>query len=163
VELGRSNGGRGFDTFGYPELLAIQEQSKLLSAVAGWRITPLSFAETRESERIMGMAASGSYFQVFGLRPALGRFFTPEEDRVPGANPVVVLSFQFWQDRFSGDRAVLGRTIDINRRQFTVIGVAPAISSDTCPSCAPTCISRSRCLALRARDLTRGRIGSPAG
>jgi predicted permease len=125
VELGRTNGGRGFDTFGYPEFVAIQEQSKLLSAVAGWRITPLSFAESRESERIMGMAASGSYFQIFGLRPAFGRFFTPEEDRVPGANPVVVLSYQFWQDRFSGDRAVLGRTIDINRRQFTVIGVAP--------------------------------------
>ena len=125
VELGRTNGGRGFDTFGYPELRAMQEQSKLLSAVAGWRITPLSFAETGSSERIMGMAASGSYFQIFGLRPALGRFFTTDEDRVPGANPVTVLSYQFWQDRFNGDRAILGRTIDINRRQFTVIGVAP--------------------------------------
>ena len=126
VEVGRTNGGRGFDTFGFPEFVAIRNQSRLLSAIAAWRMTPLSFAESTGSERIMGMAASAEYFQIFGLKPAIGRFYTPAEDRVPGENPVAVLSYQFWQDRFHGDRAIIGRTIDLDRRKVTVIGVAPA-------------------------------------
>ena len=126
VEIGRTNGGGGFDTFSFPELIDLQSQAKSLDAIAGWRLVPLSFSAGRESERIMAMAASADYFTVFGLKPALGRFYSREEDRVPDANPVAVVSHAFWRDRLASDPAVIGKTIDINRHVFTVIGVAPA-------------------------------------
>ena len=74
----------------------------------------------------MGLAASAEYFSALGLSPALGRFYSSVEDRDPGSHALVVLGHQFWQNRLGGDRNILGRTIDINRRRFTIVGVAPA-------------------------------------
>jgi predicted permease len=75
-------------------------------------------------ELVAGVAATGDFFSVLGTRPALGRFFSPEEDQAPGGHPVVVLSHRFWTGSFGGDRWVLGTTVNINRVPFTVIGVA---------------------------------------
>jgi predicted permease len=125
VDMGRRTGGRGFDSFSYVEILDVRNQSQTLDHVAGWRFTPLSFSTGRESERIMGIAVSAEYFPAMGLRPAHGRFFSLAEDRDPGANPVVVLGYRFWRDRFGADPKVIGKTIDINRRQFIVLGVTP--------------------------------------
>ena len=69
---------------------------------------------------------SGNYFDVLGVRPALGRGFLAEEDRTPNSHPVVVFSDNFWQRRFAGDPSVVGRTVTLNGRAFTVIGVGPA-------------------------------------
>lgn len=124
VEIGRSVGGRGFDTFSFPELLDMREQARTLEHIAGWRFTPLSFSTGQESERIMGLAASAQYFPALGLTPALGRFYSTAEDRTPGASALVVPGHHFRQNRFNADRNILGRTIDINRRQFTIIGCA---------------------------------------
>ncbi len=125
LEVGRSMGGQGFDTFSYPELLDMRAQARTIESVAGWRFTPLSMSAGPESERIIGLAVSAEYFPTLGLAPARGRFYTPAEDRDPGANPLVVLSYRFWQNRFAADPAIVGRTLDLNRRQFTVVGVAP--------------------------------------
>jgi predicted permease len=69
---------------------------------------------------------TGNYFQVLGVRPALGRLFGPEDDRVPGASPVLVISHGAWQRRFGGSADVVGRTIRVNGAPFTIIGVGPA-------------------------------------
>ena len=111
VDMGRSTGGRGFDTFSYPEILDMRSQSHTLDHVAGWRFTPLSFSAGQESERIMGLAALAEYFPALGLTPALGRFYSLDEDRVPGANPVAVLSHCFWRDRLGADPKAVGSTI----------------------------------------------------
>lgn len=137
VEVGRSNGGRGFDSFSFPELRDMQTRLRTLDAVAGWRMTPVSFSAGSESERIMGMSASAEYFDVFGLVPLFGRFYTRAEDRVPGENPLVVLSHRFWTNRFAGERSMLGRTIDLNRQQFTVIGVMPEQFGGHIPAVQP--------------------------
>ena len=125
VDMGRRTGGRGFDSFSYPEIMDVRSQSQTLDHVAGWRFAPLSFSTGQESERIMGLAASAEYFPALGLTPALGRFYSLDEDRVPGANPVAVLSHRFWRDRLGADPNAVGSTIDINRRRFTVVGVLP--------------------------------------
>ena len=77
-----------------------------------------------ESERTIGMRASASYFEVFGVAPAHGRVFRADEDQ-PGRDQVVVLSDRLWKRRFGGDLAILGQQIRINELQHTVIGIMP--------------------------------------
>jgi predicted permease len=74
-------------------------------------------------ERVFGSLVSGNYFDVLGVRAALGRTFAPDEDRTPGTHPVVVISYGLWQRRFAADPALIGKTIRLNQRDFTVIGV----------------------------------------
>jgi putative ABC transport system permease protein len=69
--------------------------------------------------------ATANYFPLLGVRPALGRFYTPDEDRVGNAAPVVVLSHRLWRSRFGGDTAILGKTIRLDGKTYSVIGVAP--------------------------------------
>jgi predicted permease len=126
VEIGRTTGGRGFDTFSYPELLDMREQVPALEHVAGWRMQPLSHSVGDRGSRVAGLLVSHNYFDAMAVAPARGRVFTAEEDRTPGAHPVAVVSHAFWQDQLGGDPDVLGTTLTLNRRDFTVIGVAPA-------------------------------------
>ena len=68
---------------------------------------------------------SGNLFQAMGITPALGRFFRPDETVVPGRDAVVVLGYDFWIDEFAADPSAIGRTVQLNGLDFTVIGVAP--------------------------------------
>jgi predicted permease len=78
------------------------------------------------TERVTGQIVSGNYFAVLGVRPALGRFFLPEEDSTPNTHPVVVISHGLWWQRFGADPTVIGKTISVNAYRYTIIGVAPA-------------------------------------
>jgi predicted permease len=71
-----------------------------------------------------GELVSGTYFPVLGVGAAIGRTFTPDDDRVPGGHPVAMLSYGYWQSRFAGDRSILGKTLTVNGHNFTVVGVA---------------------------------------
>jgi predicted permease len=68
---------------------------------------------------------SASFWPLFGVQPALGRFFTPTEDQLPQGTPVAVLGYGYWQSHFGGARDVLGKPIRIGRSDYTIIGVAP--------------------------------------
>jgi predicted permease len=76
--------------------------------------------------RVFGEIVSGNYFDVIGVRAALGRTFSPDEDRAPLTHPVVVLSHNSWQRHFGGDPAIVGRSVTLNGHAFTVVGVGPA-------------------------------------
>ncbi|HSE53993.1 MAG TPA: ABC transporter permease, partial [Gemmatimonadales bacterium] len=79
-----------------------------------------------ESARQMDVSlVSASFWPMFEVVPALGRFFGEEEDRTPGGSPVVVLGYGFWQSEFAGDPAVIGKQLLVGPRAYTVIGVAP--------------------------------------
>src|ERR1700730_3965261 len=75
--------------------------------------------------RTWGYLATGNYFDVLGVKPALGRVFHQAEDRHEGDAPFAVLSYDCWIGRFGGDPTVIGRTVRLNRTPFTVVGVAP--------------------------------------
>src|SRR5919202_810113 len=99
------------------------------------QITPAHFLDWREqrtanlavgdeAERIDLAMTSADFFDVFGVRPARGRFFQPEEEKA-GHAPVVVIGRGLWQRRFGGDPEVVGRQITLDGRAYTVVGVAP--------------------------------------
>jgi predicted permease len=77
-----------------------------------------------QAESVNGQAVSGGYYAGLRVQPILGRAITNEDDK-PGAAPVVVLSHQFWQERFGSDPAVIGQPLKLNRESFTIIGVTP--------------------------------------
>jgi putative ABC transport system permease protein len=125
VDIGRTTGGRGFDTFSYPELLAMREAPTPLTAIAGWTWRPLSLGTASGGKRVLALLASHNYFEILGVKPHLGRFISAAEDAMPGAGPVVVVSYRFWTEQLGADPGAIGRAIDLNRRSFTVIGVTP--------------------------------------
>ncbi len=71
----------------------------MLSGLVAYFQRPFSLSDGSQSERVIGQIVSGNYFAVLGVRPALGRFFLPEEDRTPGANPVIVIGHGLWRRR----------------------------------------------------------------
>ena len=120
----------GMSSNSWPGYRDLRDRTETLAGVAAARMTAFSFSasaavsETR-AERIFGMLVSANYFEVLGIRPALGRTFRPEEDRTPGAHPVAVISHALWQTRLGGDPAIVGKEIRVNTKRFTVIGVMP--------------------------------------
>jgi len=124
VLLVRGNG-QG-STLSYPDFKVLRERNEVLSDLALYTQAPISFGNNVRSEVVLGAMVSGNYFDVLGIKPAFGRGFLPEEDRTAGTHPVVVLNHSFWQSRFDSDPAVVGKTIVLNNRPFTVIGIAPA-------------------------------------
>lgn len=125
VQLGRTQGGDGFDTFSYPDLADYRETSRTLAGVAGSWSTAVHLSTGRETERVDAAVVSGNYFDVLGVRPALGRGYLPEEDEAAAGVRAVVLGYGLWQRWFGGERSVVGATVRLNGEPFTVVGVAP--------------------------------------
>jgi hypothetical protein len=83
-----------------------------------------TMTEPDHSQRVRALEVSDGYFRVMEAKPYLGRFFVPD-DFAPGKQQVAILSYDFWQQKFAGDRAIVGKTISLNLKPFVVIGVAP--------------------------------------
>ena len=126
-----------FLTTSYPDYRDYRDHLKLLGGLAVAQPHPLSIGEEDHAERIWGELVSGNYFAVLGVKPALGRFFSPEEygDK-PGGYPVAVIGYGLWKRRYNGDPDAIGRTIRVNRQQLTIIGVAPAEFRGSMPGLA---------------------------
>ena len=103
----------------------LRERLQSFRDIIAFRMTPLYVGKPGEVERAYGLLVSGNYFSGLGLRPALGRFLSPGEVVKAGADPVAVISYDYWQTRFAGDPGTLGRTLRVNGRDLTIIGVAP--------------------------------------
>jgi predicted permease len=84
----------------------------------------VSWSHGGQSENLQGQLVSGNYFSVLGVNVALGRTIAAADDRVPGASPVVVLRYAFWQQQFASDPHIIGKELTLNGHKFTVIGVA---------------------------------------
>jgi predicted permease len=122
----RTEDGSGGISASYHFYRQVQEASTTLNDVAVWSKVTLSLSTGGEGQPASGNLVSGNYFEVLGVRPALGRFFLPAEDATPLTHPVVVLSHAFWSGRLAGDSGVVGRAVQVNGQPYTVIGVAPA-------------------------------------
>jgi predicted permease len=117
-----------YDNFSYREYLDIRDHTRSFEGViANAALGTVGFAaEPGTAPRARaGMMVSGNYFRVLGVEPRMGRGFRDDEDQAPGRDAVVVLGPDFWKTEFAGDPTVVGRTVRLNGRDFTVIGVAP--------------------------------------
>lgn len=111
--------------FSYPMFRDLEREQTVFTGLAAHRAFGANLALGDQTVDGEGMLVSGSYFPVLGVRPALGRLLTPEDDRTPGEHPVAVLSHRFWTNQMGGDAGVLNSTVVVNGRPMTVVGVAP--------------------------------------
>lgn len=111
-------------TLSYPDYIDFASVSGFSQVGAYSGRNSMTMGRGPEARRVTVNGVSASFFSLLGVRPALGRFFTPDED-APGAAPTVVLSWEFWERAFGKDPGVLGRALDIGSEAWTVIGVAP--------------------------------------
>ena len=117
--------------FSYPEYMNLRNQQTAFQSViaASWpaRVLVSSPGESGgdQSTPAQAQLVSGNYFDALGINAALGRVFGPDEDRVAGGNPVVVLSHAYWQRQYRGDAHVVGRLLRIRNTSFTIVGVTP--------------------------------------
>ncbi len=125
VSLQNTVGFQLLSAFSYPNYKDFRDRNDVLAGLIGYRFAPLSVSHDGVNEKLWGYIVTGNYFEVLGVKAALGRAISPHDDRLPGAHPVTVLSYQYWQQRFGGDPGVIGKNLIVNGRSFTVIGVAP--------------------------------------
>jgi predicted permease len=114
----------GSGTVSYPLYRDIRDRKQVFTGVMCRFPLALSVAHQGQTDRVEGELVSGNYFEVLGVPAALGRTFTPEDDRTPGGHPLAVLSYDFWSERFGADPKILGQTILVNNFPLTVIGVS---------------------------------------
>ncbi len=126
--IGFDNKPSSYDSWAYPAFrlmrAAAKEQAELI-AVGYWTRTDLTYRSDQETEKAYCQYVSGWMFDSFGLRPALGRLLTENDDLKPMANPVAVISYDYWTRRFGRDPKVLGRTFRMGNDIFEIVGVGP--------------------------------------
>ena len=110
----------------YPDYLYYRDNARTFSGLAAhYATSPMHVSTPEGGFGVLGSVVTANYFSVLRLQPALGRFFTDDEDRTPGSNPVAILSHSLWRTRYSADRQILGATVRINGTDFTIVGIAP--------------------------------------
>ena len=114
----------------YPKFRTMAAQVPFVERLAGFNTTSANLRGDGVPERLVVEEVSAAYFEMLGARPALGRPFSAAEDSVPDRDAVAVLSHRLWRGRFGGDSAIVGRSITLGSRAFTVVGVmAPEFRS----------------------------------
>ena len=130
--------------FSYPFLQDERQRKDIFSDVAGllsitWTVHGKvnSGSSESEPERLEIQLVSGSYFSVLGINPSLGRLINDDDDKTVGLSPVAVVSHALWQQRFGSDPNLIGKTISIDKTQYSIIGVGPKGFSGTTVGVAP--------------------------
>lgn len=113
------------DDFSYQDYRDLRAQATTLAGLAAYNGTSVMLKSNSGSARAWVSYVSDNFFDVLRVRPVAGRFIDASDGVAAGANPVVVLGFDLWQQRFGGDPGVIGSTVQLDLKRFTVIGVAP--------------------------------------
>lgn len=114
-----------YATWSYLDYADVRQWNDVFSEFAVINLTVATHDDGRKTELLFGEQVSGNFFRMYGIRPALGRDFLPEEDVTLGAHPVALLGHRFWQQRLGGDPGIVGKSLKLNGLHVTVIGVVP--------------------------------------
>ena len=109
----------------YPNYLDLRHRNHSFEDLAAFNFAFAGLDTGKEAFRANGFAATGNYFDVLKLHPYLGRFFHSSDEHGRNSAPYVVLAYAYWHTHFRDDRSVIGRTVQVNKHPFTIIGVAP--------------------------------------
>ena len=132
---GSNMGGR---MHSYPIYQDFQQKAEPLAEVLCRRLVPASVSVDNRTERLTAELVSGNYFSMLGVKPAIGRVFSSQEDdQVYQGHPVVVLSYDYWVSRFARDPNVVGRKILVNDSPMTIVGVSAAGFAGIDPAQSP--------------------------
>src|SRR5258705_12757878 len=121
----KQDGAQNFQRFSYPDYLDIRQQAEVFSDVFAERATLVGLTVDKRGDHCVLSRVTSNYFSALGVQPALGRLISPNEGQKPGADPILVLGYSYWQKRFGGDRNVVGKQVEINSHAVTLVGVAP--------------------------------------
>jgi predicted permease len=108
----------------YPDFQDYRQLKTVFSDAIAYTLNPVNFGAEGRPERAWAELVSGNYFSMLGLDAIRGRTFASDEGWVPGKDPLLVLSYKYWQKRFGGDPAIVGQSVLVNQHPFTIIGVA---------------------------------------
>ena len=111
--------------FSYPMYKDLREHNQVFADMLAADKTGVGISWHNQADSTDAEVVTGNYFQMLGLRPALGRLLTQQDDTAKNANPVLVLSYTYWKTHFGAARDVVGQSVLINGHPFTVLGVAP--------------------------------------
>ena len=132
VQLYRTSPAEKYNSNSFPHYFDLRDRTKkVFSGVAVWSFQFVSITADGPPQLVAAQMVSANYFDVVGVTPLRGRFFTPDEDVGEGAHPVVVLNYGAWKSLFASDPKVVGRTIPVNGQAMTIVGVAPATFNGT--------------------------------
>jgi predicted permease len=109
----------------FPDYRDVRDRNHTFSDVADVRFMRMGLAVNHDAQAVWGYETTGSYFNMMAIKPFLGRFFGPEDDVKVNGSQVAVLSYACWQVRFAGDPNIVGKTVQLNKIPYTVVGVAP--------------------------------------
>ena len=116
-------GGDEADYFSFPTYRELRDKNTVFTGVLADNEAQVGVQWNNQPELAAGELVTGNYFDLLGVRPALGRLVVPADDTLPNGNPVVALSFEYWKTRFNSDPAVIGHSLMVNGHPFTIIGV----------------------------------------
>jgi macrolide transport system ATP-binding/permease protein len=117
--------GKNAPSLSYPDYLDLRDGSRSFDGLIVYAMAPAGLNTGAGPQPIWLYEASGNYFDVLRIKPYLGRFFHSADEHGPNSAPYIVLSYRYWQSHFQADRAVVGRTVQLNKFDYTIIGVAP--------------------------------------
>ncbi len=111
-------------TFSYPMYRDFRDRNEVFEGILARVPVSMTVVWRGQSERASGELVTGNYFELLGVRPALGRVFNAADDQTPGAHPVAVLTHGYWMRRFGGDPRVLNQDVTVNGHPLTIVGVS---------------------------------------
>jgi predicted permease len=120
-----SFGGSTDNYFSYPMYKDLRDQNRVFAGILAADKAQVGISWRNQAEDVDAEVVTGNYFQLLGLKPAVGRLLTPLDDTAKNSNPVVVLSYNYWKTRFGAARDVIGQTLLVNGHPFAILGVAP--------------------------------------
>ncbi|HEY1308875.1 MAG TPA: ABC transporter permease [Vicinamibacterales bacterium] len=138
VNIYETEGGQGFNPMSHPDIEDLRKATtQTFSGIAASTFFPVPIDGSGTTRIVMGEVVTGGAFALLGIEPLLGRAILPDDDIAPGGHPVVVLSYGYWQRAFGADPRVVGRTLRMGGRGYTIIGVAPAHYRGAFPPLTP--------------------------
>jgi len=114
---------KGFQS--YPNYVDLRDRNRSFDDLAAFAFAFVGLDTGNNPTIATGFATTGNYFDVLRIQPYLGRFFHGSDEHGPNSAPYLVLSYAYWHGRFHDDRSVIGRTVQLNKHPYTIIGVAP--------------------------------------